>query len=458
MAKRSFLFIANIGNSDLGGLKFKDNFFETTKVIFERGNFSGLKAVILEPILKFLKKDYDFSTSKIVLCGTLQRKNHPQDSFYSAEIVKKILLKEFPSLRDEQIEIEKISKNPSDYDQMNKYYRNFILSFKDNINFSETDLIVSITGATPAQNTALLLNGILLFPDNLKAVYLFRGENTPVLLDISQEIYSNIIEKQIDVLEENKLYYPLIKICERWHKFFLNKKPLYDFKYALSVFDFKKADEILKRYPQLKDEIKKEELDLFEKYETFKTLKEQKKLNKDYFSAYSYLLNLLWEDAKRKWEQGEIIDFIGRMYRLSEVILSFLFEKEIKAPSYPIDKNKKGLNRYHLNVKNWLIKTEGAKVRECKECFQKIKQHKECEIKDRDIKNCIKGYLKNRYPKFSNFFEIFEELNKIRNESPIAHGFEVVSKERIENVIKRKNLSVDDIGKFVKNLGKIKKI
>ena len=416
MAKR-FIFLANIGTSDIKELKKeKEKFFEVTKKFLKENKWDNLTLEILEPEIEELEKRYeDFSSSKIFLFGTKQEPSHLKDTIYAAEIAKRKILSRF-NLDEEEIEIIPIKKNPADFDKMQAFYKDFLEGLKEILN-ENTDLIVSITGGTPAQNFSLLLNSIFLYPEKLKAIYLFEGQKKPKFLNINQKIFDEIIKKQIQILKENELFYPSIKLIEKWpSSFTYDEKIKLEFSSAISQFNFQKAREILERHPRLFSETEKEKLD---KYLKFPQLIKERKLTQEYFEIYLDLILEVWKDAKRKWHQGEYTDFLGRIFRIEEGVLHFIFEYETQVITQPLDGNS------YPEFEKWAKNEEFVKSWCEKEKIEKLTA---------PSKKFLREYLEYKFPEYKTFIRFstrIQNLSFLRNKSILAHGFEGISKERI---------------------------
>jgi len=416
MAKK-FIFLTNIGNSDIEELKGeKKKFFETTKRILEENKWENLTLGILEPEIEELEKRYeDFSFSKIFLFGTKQEPSYSQDTIYAAEIAKRKIISRF-NLNKEEIEIIPIKKNPADFDKMQVFYKDFLEGLKEILN-ENTDLIISITGGTPAQNFSLLLNSIFLFPEKVKAVYLFRGQKKPKFLNINQEIFNEIVKKQIQILKENELFYPSIKLIEKWpFSFTYDEKIKLEFSSAISQFNFQKAKEILENYPRLFSDTEKEKL---ERYLKFPQIIKERRLTQEYFEIYLDLILEVWKEAKRKWNQGEYTDFLGRIFRIEEGILHYLFEYETRVITQPLDSNS------YPEFEKWAENEEFVKSWCEKEKVEKLTT---------PSKKFLKEYLEHKFFKYKSFVRFsmrIQNLSYLRNKSILAHGFEGISKDKI---------------------------
>ncbi|MBW9220632.1 hypothetical protein KKP91_00205 [Methanothermococcus sp. SCGC AD-155-M21] len=468
------LFLTNVGNRDLGygevplfdrnmeeseklrekcnkeynkimekDLNFKD-FFESTKELYLREVYKKLD---LEPILIKDKVEtlYNiYNELDIKLLATMQDPPHYQDTYYSAKIIKEWLIKNYPKLEN-RVEVIKINKNPSDHTVMLEEYSEIFSKLGDNYD----DVYLGITGGTPAQISGLIISGILKWETKTKTLYKPQGEK---LQDdkIGMELFKKFKNEEYNSYKKSKMYllasevgkkYELIEDWE-YHKLrALHFKNLYDFERAIDEFNraFNKAN------IEHKKEIK-EKVTSLRKLEGNEPInKENNELNnelKENIEKYKLLINLLIDNIKSKWENGEYVDFVGRLFRLEEAVLRTIVEKEFNKS---MDKKKingdskfggyekltensdvrnhlieegveidKGVNRHSLfHLVGYLVEKKGLKK------YKRIH-----EIMDKLNRN-------NKTKKAPKKLEKVESLADLRNKSIIAHGFIGVSKENI---------------------------
>ena len=99
---RNVLFLANVGNSDLGKGEESlfprgyNDIFEESKKLYECGDFYNLEPIILKK--KIEKLNNPINNLEVVLYATMQEEENQQDTYYIAKIIKELLIKDFPNL------------------------------------------------------------------------------------------------------------------------------------------------------------------------------------------------------------------------------------------------------------------------------------------------------------------------------------------------------------------------
>jgi len=427
------LYFSNVGNSDLGlrendkplPLK-KEEIYEKTKEMFINKDFSleGHKPLLIEDqIEKIFENFFDrVEEFKVILFATEQNPINTQDTKYVAEIIKELLKEKFGDFIS--VEIYTINTNPSDYDKMNDF-------FIDHLNNKKFDkynkIFINITGGTPACISNLLMISTARWGNKISVLYKPRDKESQKL-DISKKVYNIYQEKQYEILKErgfyalaaekikeingnieNSLYFYLMGL----HHFYL-----FNFDYAKEFFE--KAKENIDLDKEKIIEIN-EKLRLINKIE-----KEQDKVAK---------ILILIDNTLHKYNNEEYVDFIGRVFRLKEALLRFIFEDYTGVST---DKTKEGF----VEFEKFLEEREDI-VRYLKE---KTKWDGTKKPTVWVLHNIIKYLFKNgkmdkkRYGLLFGFLESIEKakLEEIRNKSIIAHGFRGVKKEDIpEELINR---------------------
>lgn len=132
------------------------------------------------------------------------------------------------------------------------------------------------------------------------------------------------------------------------------------------------------------------------------------------------ILSELVENMKIQVINQEYIDFLGRLYRLKEALFKYIFVNTKESKTYKVN-----MYGYMLSKKNILYTLK-----------------KKYNIYNGNLIHGVTQYI-NRYVKKTKRMERvveilnserLEELIKLRNESPVGHGFKGVSKEEIEEI------------------------
>jgi len=447
------IFLANIGNSDVGkngqalfGLReSKNNVYEETKKIYENKQFDGYDAIILEPIISEIKKDSEIE--RIYLFATKQDPIHPQDTEYAGKIVQEILKKKF-GYNDKIFREKIINRNPADYDSMFKYYQDEIneITIDDNI----STVFISITGGTPAQNMSLLLSAVAKFGMKAQAVYKFgmkaqavylpRGSNIVKKEKIGEMIYKKFLEERVEELIKKHLYGAAADLSEKFGLKNLTEIKELRAKEKRDLFDFDGATSILN---DIKDMVGGETRTNY-----LKDIERLENLKKGDEKA---LIKELYENMKRRWEQGAYTDFLGRLFRFEEAVYYYLIHKK-----FGIDISTKNNHKKFIE-----------KIKSDEKLYKNLKSKKyggkELNIDEHSVDRPLLFFVISFYKRDFGLIErIFKQINdyegqpdkslgELRNKSILAHGFEGISKEKIREKYKSDKLmeDVEEIVKFI---------
>ena len=442
---RNVLFLSNVGNSDLGKGEESlfprgyNDIFEESKKLYESGDFYNLEPIILKK--KIEKLNNPINNLEVVLYATMQEEENQQDTYYIAKVIKELLIKDFPNLKD-KIKIEKVSRNPSDYGVMIEYYAEKLNKFNNDYD----RIYVGITGGTQAQNNALIINSVLKWEEKVRTIYKPRN-GEPQEDKIGEKIFKILKNEEFETFKKSHLYDLASELMKKF-KLSDNWECEYHYLRALHykrLFDFEKAkDEFNKAMDcaNLDDEekISKELIILQELSKEPKNLDERIK-------KYGLLIDLLIDNARIKWDNGEYVDFIGRIFRIEEALLRVIFEREFK-----IGTDKESFEDF----KKFLIEHE-----EIIEFIEKELELKELEPKPtRKVLFGILMYMVKKMGKGKELKNIYEPTKKIeklgnlRNNSIIAHGFEGISKEDI--IMHYNSKDEEDENYIIKDLENIK--
>lgn len=405
------ILFANIGNRDLGQNWIDNNrgnasVYDTSKRLFE-DRFFEFNAILLEPVLDYIIEHY--SLEDIYLFGTEQINHNPKDTIYMAYIIKEIIKRKY-NLLDKNIKIIQITRDPSDRDTMYDFYHEFFKGIHvDGIAF------VSLTGGAPAQNEALLFESILKFGQNIQALYLPMDKKDVKILSVGERIYKSILDTQLDAFKKKQLYAPAIEIAEKYdldEDLDLlkgeNYKDLFDFGKALDCYN--KA--FLKYSGNKRNEINKK-------------IKRIERLNERNIEA---LLEELYENMIRRWEQGAYVDFLGRLFRFDEAVLRFWLEKEFNISTEPSEYSKfKDFIYSKRELKEFLEKERTSIDKLNRKVMFDILRYF---VKNPDQITHIEDIDATRF--IYDILKKIKNLSDLRNSSILGHGFDGVSKEKID--------------------------
>ncbi len=420
--------IANIGNSDIGKEEKpyfdsrRNNIYEDSKRLYE-GERYDFEAILLEPVIKEIVKEYKIE--RLYLFATKQRPVHQKDTIYVACIVKELIDREFAI--GERIEVIQIDENPADYDTMFNLYE---LEMK-RISLDADVIHVSITGGTPAQNMALLIKSLLAFRNKVQVVYKLMGSKEVEKFKIGEAIVKILLSEELKALKDGHLYGSAAELAEKYNLLELKEILMLKAKEHRVLFNFEESIKVLRKalngaHGEERARIKSEIEDI-ERIE--EGLKGKERFSEEYFLTYRALIKELVYNMKIKWEQGAYGDFLGRLFRFEEAVLRYIFEKETEVTT---ERVKGRYGAFELNVKSDMellsfLKEEGIKMERI-EPNQKV------------LRKILEFWVtKKRNAKWGLVFKFVDKISKpegdsltdLRNKSILAHGFEGISKDRI---------------------------
>ncbi|MGL4802841.1 MAG: hypothetical protein ACRC18_11310 [Cetobacterium sp.] len=132
------------------------------------------------------------------------------------------------------------------------------------------------------------------------------------------------------------------------------------------------------------------------------------------------ILSELIENIKIQIVNEEYIDFLGRLYRLKESLFKYIFVSTKESRNYKIC-----MHSYMLSKKNILYTLK-----------------KKYNIYNGNLIHGVTNYINKHVKKTKRMDKVLEILNnerlenliRMRNDSPVGHGFRGVSKEEIEEI------------------------
>lgn len=132
------------------------------------------------------------------------------------------------------------------------------------------------------------------------------------------------------------------------------------------------------------------------------------------------ILSELIENMKIQIVNEEYIDFLGRLYRLKEAVFKYIFVSTKESKTYKVY-----MHGYMVSKKSILYTLK-----------------KKYNIYNGNLIHGITQYINKHLKKTKRMDKVVEILNserlenliKLRNESPVGHGFKGVSKEDIEDI------------------------
>jgi len=405
------LLIANIGNSDIGRDKIsffssekgQVNIYEKSRDLWRSKEFENVELLLLNPVLRKIQETFDIVG--IYLFCTEQNPPHPQDTKFIAHIVKSILCSRY-DFDETSINLQVISKNPADYDEMLRLYRAEIYNLPE----STDRVFVSVTGGTQQQNFSAMFESVARFREKATMIYTSRGSEGAIECGVGYEIHKRMITHRVDILKAKKMYGVAAELAEEYGILDVNEIKMLQAKNHRLLFDFESAwmlfNEIKDKLPEHREEI----------YNAINDLEKLKNKNK-----YA-LIHELYGNMLVKWEQGAYVDFLGRLFRFEEAVLRFVVENEfnISTEKDENDLRFKSDVSSNNNLKNFLDKNRISYNAPNRLCLFMMLRFLISKNPDRNDLKIITDTINK-----------IKKLSDLRNASIMAHGFEGISRDRI---------------------------
>ena len=197
----SRLLICNIGNRDVtvpaGSLPNDAEANHRAKISYLREHKATIKDSIqitmIQKIIDYLERD---SLDYILLFGTQQTNSAYQhtDTLADAELISELLVERW-KFRPEQILVHALSANPIHQNELIRFYEPVLAAYDQQLQPSQ--VILEVTGGTPAMSTALQLTGTEIFQERALPVYIAPDSALPQPISIGRRILGGPLRKVI---------------------------------------------------------------------------------------------------------------------------------------------------------------------------------------------------------------------------------------------------------------------
>lgn len=412
----------NIGNRDVkigGEIIPKEEVRSRGEEILN--NYDSFKERLnFELVSPFLKK---FNPNKVYLFVTNQEdpEFRKQDTLFFGRIIQRFIKE-----RGIKCEVKHYEWKPTDYNLAFLFFTNF---FKDFDDYSKK--IISTSGGVPAMKFAMQIVASSLF-NNVEFYSVDERTHDVKPVDIENTLKKELVKRSAIELLKRHDYAGIINLLENNRIENRKLRLLLEYAHNRLCFNFDTANAKINDFINSLPSVEKGE------YE---------KLKIDFLDK-KVLFNELFQNMAIKWENGEYVDFVGRLYTFNEILLQMIFEEETKTKidwqskeegnkqftdsltNYPDLKNRiySAFNKAPTEI----IKTSDGALEICFDYFMK-----------RDARRL--GPLWDIY---SNTKELVE---KLRHYTIVAHGLKGVSKEKIMELY-GSELVIEDLRKIVNSL------
>ncbi len=426
------LLLANVGLRDL---LYRGDLIDPARIRGEAllRDFSSVAGEITLPVLMPLVQYVLDRHQKVqvTLFATDQPMGTPaaerdRDTLYLAEIAKRVLDSRF-SPRDCQASARKIREsNPHLYDDMLTFFRERLPSEEAGVREME-GCYVGMVGGTPAANTGLMLAAIERFGDRCRTLYLPKGEQRPIQMDIGSQIQSNLTKRVAAEWLRSCAFVealPLLKEMDapRW------VTGVVQYAAARYHFDFDLAS------AALEDMAIPATAGNRDARERCRRLGEDlSALRKNELPA---LIRELHYNAQTAHRRGEYAAFLGLVFRFHEAVLRYIVEEAYPGLSTDV-KRKADKERFRKELTKWSGLVDYLASQEVdgqpldyREPTVRVLEAMVRYLWERGqipVEQDRRGQFQSAYDRLTRL----RRLSQLRNNSAIAHGFEGVSEKRI---------------------------
>ncbi|KEO82574.1 hypothetical protein [Tumebacillus flagellatus] len=426
------MLFANIGNRDVQlkeTIHFPDGSELTNDELLKNCRAHGEKLLshesistpfLIYPLLSKALQDIvklGILLDRVVLFSTDQPEGvefRRTDTLHFAKLLEKWISEEYAEAVHE-VEIVRVTENPSSYDLMYLRFEEYMNHFS--IRDVETAYVL-LSGGTPAMNNALLFLSHKMFDQRVTCLYVKEFEEQPTYLRIGETMRKKDLCESLRILIRRHDYLGARELLETNRELFPKGydtlHPLLTYAHHRLCFDFKKARAAL---DPLAGDPRMESL--------------QRKIP-DAENVPRSLEELIGH-ATILYEQGNYIDFLGRLFRFQEAWLSEVLKRKLRLP---VRKNRSiSLQRKELKKGFRGSEFDGYVASE----FKNKLSSTALKLDRPTMSTIIDWHIEKNHPdhnllqKLMRYSRKMDNLATLRNESPIAHNFKGVSHEDLQN-------------------------
>ncbi|MEM9777826.1 MAG: hypothetical protein AAF902_24835, partial [Chloroflexota bacterium] len=279
---------------------------------------------ILEPQLNHIANNYG-EIGGLYLFDTDQADStfNRGDTLYFAKIIQALLPRRFEKgLMG--IQVISVKENPTRYDQMMTFFEEKIVGVKDELAHQgiKTQAHVLASAGVPACTTALLFQAVRFFKDDATVHYLPEGNHPAATLHLGQQLQNAFLKETIHTLLKRFDFAGVCEVIEKIEDRAKAVEPLLNYGKARLIFDFDTAYNYLQKAVSLNNKVA-----LIPKFEevgaNFERLCSHYE-NKDLDEHKKAQIAELFYNARIARDNGRAIDFLGRVVRFIDAVLSYL--------------------------------------------------------------------------------------------------------------------------------------
>lgn len=443
----SVLYFANVGNRDvkhaeinqviprLSGKEWLDDYDNRkTKLnfpILRNGLGHALEQLNGKPIDKLFLFYTDQKKETVI------ERHYQSDTIFFAEIIKRLIAEQM-SDRVKSVNLVRIDGAPNDYDEMYRFYGKELETICKHEKADCT--FFAPAGGTPACNMTMVLHGSRIFQHKSRVILISETPgSTPKSLNISSEIIRNHNRKALEKMAEHYDFGGIVELLREDERPAIEQlcklaecmqyRLYFDFKDAQACLDAVNQDIVPKQLQDLVNELSGTLKPLLEEKDSFSNGVPEKD-RAEWIEFQKKLLMEISVNARVKWNAGQYVDFLGRMFRLQEGILRIFFEEQT---GYSTDKD-----RYPEDFQNWCTIKGEEFIRHFESNpyngqFKSIPSRKA-------LLEFMRYWAKTRldHSEILTYCNKIDHLASLRNQSILAHGNKPISVETVERIYGKK--------------------
>lgn len=446
---RKVLILANVGSRDV---KYAGNFVipAREKGAELYGRYAEVSAEIdlpiLLPALRYVEAlEYRYPevsneedlTLRLFYTDQDDPDHRKNDTLEVARIAKEKLLSEFSrgkkgGLRfrgQKAIQLIAVSSNPSRYDYMHRFYEDFFDQNRHIRNPEEHLCFVLLSGGTPQMNAMLLLHAVRHFGPNCVQVYVSPGEEARDLR-VGAQIARTDARRRFDEALKVRQFRAAAEIAADAFEGASGRAAACRYAEHRLAFDFKRAREYCEKSMDAAGRPLEEQMQ--------RHLDAVNGLERDAASDgdKKRLLAELFYNVEVKYEAGEFVDVLGRVFRLQEAILTRIVEEHTALRGGKKLKDQEDAVEALPGLMEFLENDYRTADGEELDLGREMNRVGLAAVVEYMAKSGP-GLSEKRKAEVSGMAAVAKRIEKLaglRNKTILAHGFEGVSEENVREV------------------------
>jgi hypothetical protein len=381
---------------------------------------ADLSLPIIMPAILTIQADAPEAAIDIMLFCTDQQgvseKFRENDTLHFGECIRKTFGGRQPVRR---VMVRTVHRNPTMYDSMFAFFEEQFDDERSQLSAYER-VFISLAGGIPACNMALCLQAIQAFGERCIALYPLEGHNRAVPLQIGTQLLTSAKQQLVREQLRNYEYAAAAMVLDTL------SLPIQASLARLAVyrlnFDFPRAQHIIASLigGDL-GEVRSYALEVDSEFGMLRNMR-----------LPSLIEELYW-NATIKFHQEEYLDFLGRLFRFQEAVLRHCLETSELNLTTSIDADNLRFKRFQASVQRYpglVTYLETQRYNSVRLEWQE--PYTPCLMAI--LRYLVENGRDDARPQRQSLLTTLEEIDRLsplRNKSPLGHGFDGISLEKI---------------------------